>query len=174
MKSGLLELQQDFKKCGADIRWVKPQGIHLTLKFLGEIEERKSESIIHVMKGACDRHRAFTLEISGAGVFPDIRSPRVLWAGIEHNEDLSGLQSDIESGLASLGFEKEKRKFRPHLTLGRFKSSKGKAALTDILEKKKDIKIGSVNVGALYLMRSDLGPAGAKYTRIAEVPLGNT
>jgi 2'-5' RNA ligase len=114
------------------------------------------------------------VKISGVGVFPNIRSPRVLWAGVKGNDELTGLQQEIETGMTSLGFKQEKRRFRPHLTIGRFKSSKGAGVLIDNLERSKDIEIGSIDVRALYLMRSDLSPAGARYTRIAEIPLGRT
>lgn len=171
VKSALTALQQDLKKCGADIKWVKLENIHLTLKFLGNIEEKDVGNIVKRIEGACAGHSFFDLEISSIGVFPDIRSPRVLWAGIQGNDILAGLHRDIDEGMALLGFKKEERRFSPHLTIGRFRSFKGKAALADKIERHRDDRLGLVNVKSVFFMKSDLGPAGAKHSRIAEIIL---
>ncbi len=171
-KLSLAELQQEFKNCGTDIRWVKPENIHLTLKFLGNIEEKNVSSIVKKIEGACNKYTAFSLEISGVGVFPNTKSPRVLWVGVIGNEVFNGLQQEIESGMASLGFQRENRKFIPHLTLGRFKSSQGKGALLDKIQLYENNRFGLIDVMSISLMRSDLSPAGARHTRIAEVSLG--
>ncbi len=131
LKKALAEFQQELGKCGADVRWVRPDNIHLTLKFLGNIEEDKADAIAEKIKGTCKGQPGFELAISGAGVFPGKRSPRVLWAGIVLNDNIMTLQEGIEEAMASLGFEREKRRFSPHLTLGRFRSSRGKQAVLD-------------------------------------------
>ncbi len=172
VKSGLAGLQQELKGCGADIRWVKPDNIHLTLKFLGDVDEKKVRSIVEQVKGACADYSIFDLKISGIGVFPNLKSPKVLWTGVKVVDTLEGLCRDIDSGMASLGFPLEKRKFSPHLTLGRFRSMKGKGAVIDEIKLHNADCIGIVNVRAVSLMKSDLGPAGAKYTRVAEIGLG--
>ena len=172
VKSGLAGLQQDLKGCGADIRWVKPDNIHLTLKFLGDIDEKNVRNIVKQIEGACLNYSFFDLEISGIGVFPNIKSLRVLWAGVQVIDTLEGLYRDIDAGMASLGFQLEKRKFSPHLTLGRFRTMKGKGVIADKIELHKNDRIGMINVRAVSLIRSDLGPAGAKYTRVAEIVLG--
>ncbi|MEW6599834.1 MAG: RNA 2',3'-cyclic phosphodiesterase [Nitrospirota bacterium] len=171
LKSALLSLQQELKKCGADVRWVRPDGIHLTLKFLGDIEDRLVERIVESLKGTCGKFRAFNCEVRGVGVFPGTRNPRVLWAGISDHDTLALLQVDIDSAMSSLGFERESRKFTAHLTLGRFRSSEGKAALLDRMENYKEQQLGLIDVNHISLMKSDLGPAGAKYTKIAEISL---
>jgi 2'-5' RNA ligase len=172
VKLALAALQLDLKKCGADIRWVKSENIHLTLKFLGNVDGKKIENIVKHMEGACADYSNFNLEISGAGVFPNIRSPRIFWAGIKVTDTLSELYREIDQKMASLGFEQEKRKFAPHLTLGRFRSVKGKAALVDKIEAHKNDLFGEIDVRTISLMKSDLSSAGAKYSRIAEVSLG--
>ncbi len=172
VRESLAELQKELEKCGADVRWVKPENIHLTLKFLGDIGEQTIDSIANTVERCCRRLNAFDLEISGVGVFPAIRSPRVLWAGISGGETPKELQREIEDGAASLGFKRENRRFVPHLTIGRFRSSGGKRTLTDKIEQHKNNKFGSVKVDSVIIMRSDLGPKGAKYTKIAEIPLG--
>lgn len=170
-KSALEELQREFKTCGADIRWVKPENIHLTLKFLGDIEEKTVAHITESIKGTCNKYMAFSLKLSGAGVFPNARSPRVLWVGLNGNETLTGLYREIDREMGSLGFERENRRFVPHLTLGRFRSSSGRGKLLERVEAYKESEFGFIDVNSVSLMRSDLGPAGAKYTRIAELYL---
>ena len=172
VKSALLSLQQKLKTCGADVRWVRPEGIHLTLKFLGDIEDKLVDRIIETLKGTCIKFKTFSCEVRGIGVFPTARAPRVLWAGIADHDALTLIQQEIDIGMSSLGFERENRKFTAHLTLGRFRSSEGKIALLDKIEAHKELTLGIIDVNHISLMRSELGPAGAKYARIAEIPLG--
>lgn len=171
VSAALVLLQQELKGCGADVRWVRPEGIHLTLKFLGDIEERAVEGIVERLKGTCRKFQTFHCEVKGVGVFPGVRAPRVLWAGIADHDILTSIQQEIEDGMSLLGFEREERKFTPHLTLGRFRSSKGKMVLMKRLEAYKEFHLGIINVNHISLMRSDLGPTGAKYAGIAEIPL---
>lgn len=172
IQSALSDIQTDFKKTDVDVRWVRPENIHLTLKFLGTIEESMVISITDVLQKASGNYRTFTLTLSGVGVFPNVRSPRVVWVGMNESSVLTELQADIEDGLASLGFEREKRKYTAHLTLGRFKSSRGKSILKEKIETYRERVTGSFDVGTISLMKSDLGPSGAKYTRVAEARLG--
>ncbi len=169
VKEILAGLQHEFKKCGADIRWVRPENIHITLKFLGDINEETAGHIVEIVEMACKEHSAFNFEIFGAGVFPDKKPPRVLWAGLRTGEVLSELQQKIEDGTASLGFKKEKRRFAPHLTLGRFKSSRGKEDLKEKIRLYENTGFGSFDTGSVCLMKSDLSPSGAKYSIIKEV-----
>ena len=169
VKTILSGLQHEFKKCGADIRWGRPENIHLTLKFLGNIEEKAVDNINGIIERACNGCTAFNLKISRAGVFPNMKSPRVLWIGLDNSKVLAGLQQEIEDGTASLGFKQENRKYVPHLTLGRFRSSRDKRVLLDKVELYKNNEFGLFDVGSVCLMKSDLGPAGAKYTKLSEV-----
>jgi 2'-5' RNA ligase len=173
VKSALLSLQDELKTCGADVRWSRPEGIHLTLKFLGNIEEKLIDGIVEILKGTCRKFKSFNCEVRGVGIFPGVRSPRVLWAGIADHETLALIQQDIDAGMSSLGFESENRKFTPHLTIGRFRSSRGKTALLEKMDAYKELNLGLIEVNHISLMRSDLSPAGARYTRIAEISLGN-
>jgi 2'-5' RNA ligase len=172
VRSALSGIQRELKKSGADVRWVRPENIHLTLKFLGTIEESMVRNITDILQKACGKYSAFTLTLSGAGAFPHARAPRVVWVGTEENGALVDLQRDIEEGLASLGFDQERRTFAAHLTLGRFKSPRGKQTLMETLETYRERELGSLEVGSISLMKSDLGPAGAKYTKLAEIRLG--
>jgi len=171
IQSALSDIQKDFKKSDVDVRWVRPENIHLTLKFLGTIEESMAGSITDVLQKVSGNYGTFTMTLTGVGVFPHDRSPRVVWVGSKDSDILIDLQRDIDEGLASLGFEREKRKYTAHLTLGRVKSSRGKRALMEKIETYREREFGSFDVGTISLMKSDLGPEGAKYTRVAEFRL---
>jgi 2'-5' RNA ligase len=171
LKSILSGLEEEFKKTESDIKWVNPNNIHLTLKFLGNIREEMIEKITELMRQICSHYSNFTLNVRGIGVFPSLKAPRVLWVGIENNETLQALQQEIEEHMSLIGFEKESRKFTPHLTLGRFRSSIGKNAILDTIRPRKEEDFGQFSVHSISLMKSDLNPEGARYTRISEVPL---
>ncbi|MBI4680001.1 MAG: RNA 2',3'-cyclic phosphodiesterase [Nitrospirae bacterium] len=175
VKSTLSGIEEDLKKSKADVRWVKPDNIHLTLKFFGNIEEKKTEKIIEIMENICNQYAPFTIEIKGMGTFPNIKSPRVLWVGIEGNDTLKTLQEEIENKMESIGFEREDRAFTAHLTLGRFRSSIEKEGLLKAVKlHEKDTFVGSINVQSLSLIRSDLHPEGARYTKVIDISLGKT
>ncbi len=175
VKSTLSGIEEDLKKSKADVRWVKPDNIHLTLKFFGNIEEKKTEKIIEIMENICNQYAPFTIEIKGMGTFPNIKSPRVLWVGIEGNATLKTLQEEIENKMESIGFDREDRAFTAHLTLGRFRSSIEKEGLLKAVKlHEKDTFVGSINVQSLSLIRSDLHPEGARYTKIIDISLGKT
>ena len=157
--------------CNADIRWVKPDNIHLTLKFLGEVKEDRIDGIVKGIRDVCGRYGRLRLEVCGLGVFPNRRSPRVLWVDVTGDGMLAGLQRDIEKAMALEGFKKEKRGYTPHLTMGRFRSLREKDHLFERIDQLSDNSLGFMDVKSVALMRSDLGPAGAEYTRIAELPL---
>ena len=174
IRSALAELQQELKRCNADIRWVKPDNIHLTLKFLGEVKEDRIDGIIKAVRDVCDRYGQLRLEVRGLGVFPNRRSPRVLWVDVPDDGLLAGLQKDIEEAMALAGFKSEKRGYTPHLTIGRFRSLKEKDHLLERIGQFSDNSLGYIDVKSVALMRSDLGPAGAVYTRIADLPLSGS
>lgn len=171
VKSALSVLQEEFKKYEADVRWVDPNNIHLTLKFLGNVDEKEILGIINIMREICKRYQPFNLRIGGVGVFPDTKSPRVIWAGVEYNTILEGLWMDIENEMMKIGFKREDRKFTPHLTLGRFRSISGRENLSEIIKLHKDDDFGITLVKSISLMKSDLTPSGPRYSRIAEVSI---
>ncbi|GAB4541999.1 MAG: RNA 2',3'-cyclic phosphodiesterase [Thermodesulfovibrionia bacterium] len=171
IKRSVSELQNELKGCNADLRWVKPENIHLTLKFLGDVEEKRIDKIKGKLIDACARYNAFTIEIKGMGLFPDKKRPRVLWVDVRDNNSLLGIQRDIEDAMASIGFEKEDRGFSPHLTIARFRSLKGIEALYDKIQLHKDDSLGLMDVKTVSLMESKLKPSGPEYRRVAEVCL---
>jgi 2'-5' RNA ligase len=154
-----------------DIRWVRPEGIHLTLKFFGDIAENDVANIAAVVERAVEGVEPFALAISGAGVFPDQRRPRVLWLGM--NGDVARLlifQKELERSLQGIGFAPEERPFRPHLTLGRIRSPKGLTGLARVLEKGEGYAAGRFIASGLGLFQSELTPRGALYTRLKWFP----
>jgi len=166
------ELQKDEHKF---VKWVNPDGLHLTLKFLGNIPSKRVTEIINAMEEVTQGVSAFHLEISGLGAFPSLRQARVFWVGIGGEVDrLVKLQQNIDSALAVLGFAKEERPFVPHLTLARLRPgasplerrSFGELVDSTIFEDKYHIEVEAVS-----LMRSQLTPAGAVYTRLSAVEL---
>jgi len=172
VKSALSVIEEEFKKSRADVKWVNPQNIHLTLKFFGNIKEEIVEKIINITERVCSHYNTFNLEIKSLGMFPNKKSPRVLWVGVEGNDVLKTFQGEIDNDMASIGFEREDRNFTPHLTLGRFRSFRGDEYLLEAIELHEKDHFGSINVKSISLMKSDLSPAGARHTRIAEIPLG--
>lgn len=159
------------------IQWVRPDSIHLTLKFLGEIADARVEEIQRALAPSIQAQARFSLQVGGFGVFPDLRAPRVLWVGIsgqrEQTSTLARLAGDVNSGLDALGFLREARPFSPHLTLARIKERSrevGRALAESGLMTQTE-SFGSLKVDAVALIRSDLKPSGAVYTRLWEVPL---
>lgn len=153
-----------------DIRWVRPEAIHLTLKFFGDISENDVENISVVVEKATAGAAPFSLAVGGAGVFPDQRRPRVLWLGM--NGDVPRLlifQKDLESKLEMIGFSGEERPFRPHLTLARIKSARGLTGLEKALEKGGEYE-GRFVASGLGLLRSELTPQGAVYSKLKWFP----
>lgn len=153
------------------IRWVSAQNIHLTLKFLGDVKEELMHDIEKGLSAVCINHAPFTINIRGAGAFPNFKYPNVLWIGIDESEKLEGLYHDIEDSMNELGFEKEDRRFSPHLTIGRVKDRKGVEPAIEELYTFKDTFLGSIEVKEVLLMQSILKPAGAEYSVLAKFKL---
>ena len=157
------------------VRWVRLDGIHLTLKFLGDVPHDKLDQITVLLEEVGFRHAPFRIDIGQFGCFPNPRRPRVLWIGVEDASGvLTNLQADLESVLTPIGFKRETRPFHPHLTLGRVKRGAHKSAahsLSSILEEVTIGDLGQVNVDEICLIRSDLKPTGAVYTKLATAKL---
>ncbi|MCE5283235.1 MAG: RNA 2',3'-cyclic phosphodiesterase [Deltaproteobacteria bacterium] len=165
-------LQERLKReIQGDIRWVRPDGIHLTLKFFGDIPEGAVSDISAVVEKAVAGHDPLDLSVSGAGVFPDLRRPRVLWLGMTGDvERLLTLQTTLERDLQRIGFPREERPFRPHLTLARIRSQRDMTGLGRALEKRGGCEAGRFVAAGLGLLKSDLTPQGAIYTKLREFP----
>lgn len=166
-------MQNRFKKSiQGVIRWVRPEGIHLTLKFFGDISAHDAENISEVIAKRTTAVPPFALEIIGLGAFPDVTRPRVIWLGITGQlGSLLSLQKDLEEEFFILGFPKEDRPFRAHLTMGRVKVPKGIIGLAPAVEAGGNLTAGNFTVGEVTLFQSSLSPRGAIYTKLAAFPL---
>jgi 2'-5' RNA ligase len=176
IKTGLNRLQAELKlPQHTFVKCVAPEGIHLTLKFLGNISPQKVAEITGVMEQASLGVSPFQLQITEVGAFPTMRQPRVLWVGIKGELDkLTGWQKRIDDGLVPLGFAKETRPFTPHLTLARVRDgcSPGDRRSLGELVMKTPVEFNyALAVNSLNLMKSQLLPGGAVYSRLAEVKL---
>ena len=159
------------------VNWVKPGNLHLTLKFLGDTPESKIDEIKNVMEETVKATGPFEITLRGFGVFPDKRSPRTIWTGIEgETMVLEGLAGHIESALVPLGFSKEERSFRPHLTLARIKKDYREMGLA--IEKAgilfDPFIFGRLLVEQVTLFKSELRPTGSVYTKLWAVPLAKS
>jgi 2'-5' RNA ligase len=152
---------------------VSPEKIHLTLKFFGNVEESRIDSISKSIEEPIRNTLPFSLKVRGIGVFPNLRNPRVIWMGLLDARDvLTSLQKQIEAQLERIGFQPEDRPFQPHLTLGRMKSSRGREELVRQMEKHNEEEFGDLKVERVVLFKSDLRPSGPIYTPLTELRLG--
>lgn len=177
VKKRLAEIQRQLKPAtpGGVVRWVQPESIHVTLKFLGDVPQERIGDIVAALRQTCAPVAALSFAVSGAGCFPNARRPNVVWIGVEDPTGrLAELQRAVERALNPLGYPPEARPFRPHLTLGRANRSASGADLRKLGEWVSGLNVGvlgQVQAAEIVLMRSDLSPAGARYTPLAHIPL---
>jgi 2'-5' RNA ligase len=176
-RKGLASLRRELERDDHRfVKWVDPGGIHLTLKFLGNIPSRRVTEITEATKKAAQAFSPFLLEISGLGAFPSLKQARVVWVGLGGELDkLSTLQQKIDSALAAQGFAREERPFKPHLTLARVRegaSASERGRFGELVDSATFEGKYHVEVEAIKLMRSQLTPAGAIYTCLAVIGLG--
>lgn len=172
IKTKITEYILKLAKYGAQIRWVREEGMHLTLKFLGEISQDKVQKVQSLLQKISEHHGPFSLKLIGTGTFPrERRNIRVIWIGVEDSPQMMKLQEEIEEKLDSIGFPKENRPFHPHLTLGRVKSTKNIQPVLQELAKQSEICFGDMNVGKISLFQSILKPSGAEYSVLSEFKL---
>lgn len=170
VRSILEHTQRELKKSGADVRWVRASGIHLTLKFLGEIPEGTVPGVVGTATKVCAGIRCFRVQVRGLSAFPNLKRPRVFWAGVCGDlEPLRGLQSSLEKGLEALGFPAENRPFSPHLTLGRVRSSRGLSCLLKALVN-VGIETDPFTVGEVRVYQSILSREGPAYQVLGICP----
>jgi len=168
----LHEATSGLRAAGLPVRWVARDALHLTLAFLGEVAEARVDAIRSALERVASRHAAFAVEIGGLGAFPGTRRPRVVWVGIEAVPELLALQRDVAAALAPLGFEPEARAFSPHLTIGRARHDTRPGEFGPFERHVAALRYGAtITMRSLDLMRSHLGPTGARYERIAAAPL---
>lgn len=154
------------------VSWVVPANLHLTLKFLGDVEEARTEAIAAALAGAAARMPAFEVVVRGLGAFPSAARPRVIWAGVTSDGgSLPSLARAVEEVLAAAGFPADPRGFSGHVTLGRIRVPRRDAALGQVLAGAEGEVFGAFRVERISLMRSEPLPGGSRYTELAGLPL---
>ncbi len=153
------------------IRWVSTENIHLTLKFLGDVSDDLVSDIENRLKLIGKRYQPFSTGIRGAGAFPNFKNPNVLWLGVEVSDQLGALFRDIDATLSEIGFEKDSRRFSPHLTIGRVKDRHNIGRVLNELSTYKDAFFGTIEIREILLMKSVLKPSGAEYSKAAIIKL---
>jgi len=181
LKQAIAGVQEGLKRelqglaAGVRLQWVRVDSIHLTLKFLGDIEQGRVGNILHVLEEVGRDYEPFSIDVKGFGVFPNLRAPRVLWMGLADQADvLIRLAGSIDAALAPLGFQIEPKPYSPHLTLARVKEQARiiANALTDSGVMRDVTSRGTLPVQAMALMKSELTPSGSVYSRLGVVTLG--
>lgn len=169
VRSAIRSYMARLKKVSEAPRWVRPEGMHVTLKFVGEAKPEVVEQIKSELR-TVRSPAPVDLQFRGIGFFPNERRPRVLWVGIEASDNLADLAADIEARMAKIGIEPESRKFSPHLTLARFESPNGLAPLQREIQQLGSPGFGSERANELFLFQSVLKRGGAEYTKLEAFP----
>jgi 2'-5' RNA ligase len=162
-----IKVQRRLERTGADIKSVEPENIHLTLKFLGDVEPSRVEEVFNVIQGIS--FDPFDMEVEGVGVFPHPGHIRIIWAGItEGSEPLYDIFKEIEGKLGDIGFKKERRKLHPHLTICRVRSGRNKEHMLEEINLLQKEDFGTIHVDKVVLKKSELTPKGPIYTTLAK------
>ncbi len=172
VRAAIAELLAGLKPTTGAVRWVRPEGLHLTLKFIGHLGEESLPSLREALVQA-RTSEPVEMEFHGLGCFPNPRSPRVFWVGMRGNDALFDLARQIEAALEPLGIARERRAYAPHLTLGRFKSGPGKKTdarglrrLQEKIAALPSVDFGHVRCEEFFLYQSKLSPKGAQYSKL--------
>lgn len=171
VRAQVARLQEKLKEADADVKWVEPQNIHLTLKFMGEVDPDKIETLYGGLSEAIGEQGKFPISLAGIGAFPSMRRVQVVWIGVFSGaEEASGLAERVEASLVKRGFEAEKKKFVPHLTIGRVRSFRNTNQLVKLIE---EIPFSSDEfpASAVTVVKSELTPQGPVYTHLWEKTL---
>lgn len=170
VRNRISSIQADLRQLNADVKWESPEKLHITLKFLGNVETQLLENLIPALEEIARAQSSFDLTYEGIGAFPNLQAPRVVWVGTARNESLLSFQHSVELRCEDFGIARENRAFHPHITLGRVKGSRNIQRLT---EKLKTITLEPTRARCteLLVMRSDLTPSGSVYSVLKSIPL---
>ena len=168
----VIRIQETLKSYRFKIRWVQPENMHLTLKFLGDIKREGRVKIEDAISDAAKDYGSMQFSVKGMGVFPSVKKPRVVWCGLKGDTaSLADLQGRLDEKLIDVGFSKEKRPFKGHLTLGRAKGPVSPGKIIDAMKEISGFESKPFQVEAIALISSDLKPSGAVYTRLKSISL---
>lgn len=176
IKSALGRIEKHLKYAGADVTWVNPEIMHFTLKFLGEVDEKKCVAVKRLLDAIANETQAFDLTIKDIGAFPTVDHPRVVWAGLDHGAaEMTALAKRIDESLEKLGFTREVRPFSPHMTIGRVRSSRNMEELKEKISTAPAQLLlyapDSYRAASVILFQSTLTPRGPIHTKIYKSPL---
>jgi 2'-5' RNA ligase len=173
IRDRLVALQESLARSGPEVKWVESENLHITLLFLGEVDERAVLDVCRAVGRRCQEILAFTVAVEGVGSFGNPRRPRTVWVGVgEGAEEVKGLHAALEEVLLELGcYRREERQFTPHITLGRVKQDGSSDDLATALQRKSDWQAGAVEVREVLVMSSELTPQGPIYTVLSRAPL---
>ena len=178
IKAHLIRLQEKLRATEADVKWVEPDNIHLTLKFLGEIDDLKLEKITAIIEAVAAEKPQFEIRIVSVGAFPKLHFPRVIWVGIDAGDkETKDIAKMLEERILKLGIPKEERVFSSHITIGRTRSTKNRDVLIQELKKLGENPLGgdlSFFVTKITLFKSTLTPQGPIYEPLKEANLTTT
>jgi 2'-5' RNA ligase len=174
IRDRLVSLQERLAQSGAPVKWVELENLHVTLLFLGEVEDRDVPAVCRAVADVCREHTPFPLTVEAAGSFPNARRPRVLWAGIgEGSQELCALHDALETPLLDLGcYRREERRYTPHITIGRVKTERPSDTLAAALARNASWKAGETLIREIQVMSSELTPEGPIYTVLSRAKLG--
>jgi 2'-5' RNA ligase len=165
IRKTLADIQGELRASSSSVRWVPPESIHITLKFIGELPEKRLEEIDSAMTGFT--WKPFTVTVRGVGFFPGNRSPRIFWAGLEA-PTMKDMAEELDTRMERIGIDKEKRAFRPHITLARARDTRIDSSLVTASEPYQEHDFGSFVADRVYLFRSTLKSSGAVYEKLKE------
>jgi RNA 2',3'-cyclic 3'-phosphodiesterase len=173
IRASTTALIKELAKTGAAVKWVAPEGMHVTLLFLGEVDDRELHAVCKAVKSVAEGEPPFPLRVSGVGAFPTPRRPKILWAGItEGAEPLQRLNTALEERMLDLGcYRKEERGYTPHLTLGRVKGDSDSFALAPEIPKRSAWEGGRFAVNEVLVFSSEMERDGPVYTVIGRAAL---
>ncbi|HEX3147785.1 MAG TPA: RNA 2',3'-cyclic phosphodiesterase [Gemmataceae bacterium] len=173
VKSRVTALQEKLGRSATSVKWAPPENFHLTLLFLGEVEQLDVVSICRLVQQRAKKHAPFNLEVARVGAFPNLRRPKILWAGIaEGVAELQSLHDDLEEGLLDLGcYRREDREYTPHLTLGRLSHEDREEDWATTLTHYTDWAAGSSPVDEVLVMASERRRGGPEYSVLGRGPL---
>lgn len=167
----LLTFVKEIRKTGADVKLVEPENIHITIKFLGDTDEKYIDAIEMSIKKSIEDITPFPVTLKGTGVFPNEKYIKILWVGITDTSRIETIAHSIDTSLVPLGFKKEKRGFSAHLTVGRVKTARNKDQLLSVVEQFNKEEFTTQEVRSIVLKKSELTPKGPIYTTVREVTL---
>lgn len=167
----LASLLEALRRSGGDLKVVRPENLHVTLKFLGDTDESLVHDIVDRLRATVEDVPPFTLSLRGMGAFPSLTSIKVVWVGMDDGARLGMMAERLEESLSEMGFRRERRGFRPHLTVARARSGRGMGAVGDMVTANAAAEFGEYRVDHLVLKKSVLTPKGPIYSDIEKVPL---